>query len=111
MRALTTFPLNMLVLLALSSCSSTRDISSNPNAMTDFVVGHVYRLRQPAFLAAGALHQRSASDSEAILKPGTRLTVRKIEVFREPMTGTVTDVFAEIGDGEQMGHVVKLTWI
>jgi hypothetical protein len=57
--------------------------------MTDFVVGHAYRLQQPAFLSSGTLHQRS-------LKTSTLRT---------------TDVFAEIQDGERARQVVKLTWI
>ena len=53
---------------------------------------------------------RELADSEAMLTPGTILTVRKVEVDRSPEMGTLTDVYAEVTSGRFKGKVANVTW-
>ena len=112
--------LAMGVPLLFISCSSTRNITADPAGMTDFVVGQTYRLKQRVFLFGGVLQRvwdehlterrgiarRRDVDgnwTDGVLKPGTLLIVRKVEVerARAPQTRIWTEVYAEIVTGEQ----------
>ncbi len=110
----------------MASCSSTQDVTKNPSAMTDFIVGQTYKLKQPVFVHGGKLKNlgqmgtpktleefkaKRPSFVEGVLEAGTGVTIRRVEIFREPMTGNVTDVFGEILSGEQKGKLVNVTWI
>jgi len=126
---MTTRILFSIVMIATSlvvSCSSTQDMTDNPSAVTDFVVGKEYSLKQPVFVSAGILKKlglmgtpktvegfkaNPPSFVEAVLEPGTTLKIRRVETFRERMSGNVTDVFAEIMSGPNRGKLVNVTWI
>lgn len=118
--------ISVTVTCLVASCSSTRDITNNPSDMTDFGVGKTYKLKQPVFVNAGKLKRlgqmgtpknledirvNRPSFVEGVLETGIAITIRKVEAFREPMTGNVTDVFGEVLSGEQKGKLVNVTWI
>jgi hypothetical protein len=100
-----------LMLVAVTSCSSTTDITNNAARMTDFVFGQTYELKKPAYVWKGRLMPRELADSEATLASGTILAIRKVEVDHSPEMGTITDVFAEVVAGQSKGRVVNVTWI
>ena len=100
-----------ILLLAVVSCSSTTDITKNPAAMTDFVMGQVYALKKAVWIRQGTLltlRGKEPADSEGILSPGTKLVVRKAVVERSLEVGTYTDVFAEVLSGEHKGKTVNV---
>jgi hypothetical protein len=97
------------VVIALSSC--TTDVTRHPAAMTDYVVGQHYELKQPAYIWNGRLVPRALYNSGGMLTNGTRLAVRRVQVDRSPEMGTLTDVFAEIVNGESKGKTVNITWV
>ena len=100
-----------IVLLALATASCTTDITKDPVDMTDFVVGQTYELKKPAYIWKSRLMPRELADSEGMLAPGTRLTIRKVQVDRSPEMGTVTDVLSEVTTGQFKGRSVNVTWI
>src|SRR5260221_360396 len=108
--------ITFMVLLAsgiMVSCSTTRDLTANPQRMTDFIVGQTYMLKEPAYLQRGVLARfndkslearyRAARPSwvQAILERGTLLKIRKVQVSRAPEMGTWTNVYGEILIDEQ----------
>ena len=110
----------------VASCSSTRDVTKNASAMTDFIVGQTYKLKQPVFANAGKLKRLGQMGTpktlqeirakrppfvQGVLEAGTPVTIRKVEAFRETMTGNVTDVFGEVLSGELRGKLVNVTWV
>jgi hypothetical protein len=102
------------MLLAVVSCSSTTDITRNPAAMTDFVIGQVYALKKPVWISEGTLltlRGKEPADSEGVLNPGTKFVVRKAVVERGLEMGTSTEVYAEILTGERKGKTVNVSVI
>jgi hypothetical protein len=100
-----------ILLLSVVSCSSTTDITKNPAAMTDFVMGQVYALKKAVWIREGTLltlRGKEPAGSEGILSPGTKLVVRKAVVERSLEVGTYTDVFAEVLSGEHRGKTVNV---
>ncbi len=94
--------------------------------MTDFVVGRTYKLKQPVFVNDGKLKKLGQMGTpntleeikakrppfiEGVLETGVGITIRKVEAFRDPMTGNVTDVFGEVLSGELRGKIVNVTWV
>lgn len=112
-----------LLSLFLVACSSTRDISNAPGAMTDYVVGQSYQLKQSVFLQNGTLNKffekelenrfrtKKPSWIDGIIEASTPITIRKIEVSRAPELGKWTDVYAEIEKGAFKGRVIEISTI
>jgi hypothetical protein len=113
----------ILIVLMLTSCSSTRDITKHPAAKTDFQVGKLYVLRNGVLVFAGKLmplgtlgspttlekaRQNLPSQVEALLEPGTSLLVRKVVTESNPKVGKLTDVYAEVLNGKLKGRLVNL---
>jgi hypothetical protein len=100
-----------VLLVGVASCSSTTDITKNPTAMTDFVVGQVYALKQACWMRGQVLltlRGKEPADSEGTLSAGTKLVIRKVLVERSSEVGTYTDVFAEALTGEHRGKTVSV---
>jgi hypothetical protein len=95
--------------LLFVACSSPRNVTANPESVTDYVVGQTYRLKQPVLLSGKVLEPFPNRESEErsrmipgrkrrIHEPGTLLVVRRVEVARAraPKQGTWIEVYAEL---------------
>jgi hypothetical protein len=104
-----------LMALAFVLAGCTTDITKHPSSHTDFIVGQVYQLKKPVYLWGGKLmlirSENPPANSEGVFAIGTTFVVRKVQVFRGPEVGTVTDVFAEVLSGQYKGMTVNITWV
>jgi hypothetical protein len=105
-----------LCLLGVLSCGCivNRDISRNPSRYTDFSVGSVYQLKREVWIVNGvdgvaylSGNLRSARKLEA----GIRLHVTAIHYSSSPTFGRITDAYAKVVTGSEIGNEVMLTWI
>ena len=106
----------------ICSCSSTKDVSRDPEKHTDFRVGQTVQLGQDVFLDKATLFPMELlpfpksngsmpSWIEGTVKSGTKLKITRISFHYSPMAINVTDVFAQIISGEFSGRVVNVAWI
>jgi hypothetical protein len=98
------------LLLVIASCNGTTDITRDPSAMSDFIVGKVYELKKAVWIRDQAmltLRGKEPADSKGVLVPGTLLVVRKVAVERSREVGPYTDVFMEVLTGEHAGKVLN----
>lgn len=126
-----------VVVLMVSGCLLTRDVTSEPKGRTDFIVGRVYRVKRPVFLfktnrkdpkETAALAELGFSGTKknldefrkevpdsvqiaGLLMPGELIRVDKFMQTRVPDFGTFFNVFAVVDSGECKGKIVTLNLI
>jgi len=120
------FPLLLasILLMTLTGCDTTKDITKKPAGLTDFIVGESYQLKLPVLLSSlsdsllplvgvtvGDARQKLPSQTEALIEPGVILRVRRVVTRNNPMVGHLTDVYAEVVSGPLRGRTVNVRTI
>jgi hypothetical protein len=103
-------------LLYVTGCASSR--AREAQAMSDYRVNQMYRLKVPAFIMAnnGLVmtveegRARGVTNVEALLEPGIFFTVRQLLLVKDE-NDPRTEIYAEISSGAKRGRVVNLRTI
>lgn len=122
------------MMLGLSGCASTEDVTKNPSYPTDYMQGKVYKLKQPVFvvwyspayclMAPGRFHDVPSTIREyekggkrewpavrSWLPAGTRIEFRKLVLERDYTMGLTFSVLGEVLDAPEKGLKVELLFI
>lgn len=104
--------LTICFFLILSGC--TYDISRDSSSYTDYVVGAVYRVKQPLILHEGSLYDSTRYTVQiegAPVSPGTLIRVTRILLSRGSMGETTIWIKAEIVNGPLSNKQVELAYL
>jgi len=123
------------LLLSCIGCNTTRNIANDPNYPTDYKLNRLYSLKKPVFVErlsdndlvlqkpgkTGAVpsspEQYTTGDKKnwptvvALLEPGTKLKVIKIQLEKNFETGNIIWISAQIIDGALAAKQVELLFI
>lgn len=131
------YPLIAMMAFGVFGCNTSRDITNQVGARTDYVVGQIYQLKKPVFLfmydrnsvseipsleklgSSGTplnleeFRQKASSDPQVagLLMPGDQVRVTKFREHSSPTIGKFLDVLAVIIAGDNTGKVVELSMI
>lgn len=90
------------------SCRFSRDLTSNPSSVTDFIVGEVYELNGPVYIWRGILCPRERIGAEGIVEAGSRITVYRVEVKPSIKLGAYSILYFEVLTGKHAGRRIPL---
>ena len=125
------------ILVSAAACGTTKDVTRDPEARTDFIAGKIYHLQRPVFLFkyhkddpketprladlgfSGTPRDLSEFRMQAANNPqvagllirGDKIRVTKFVESSSPTLGTFFEVFAIVLSGPYAGTIVQLNLI